>query len=189
MTEKLSDDELLVRLHGGDGAAFGVIYERYHRLLYALAYKYLKATDASQDAVQHVFLKFWEARAVLTVQVNLKSYLYTMLKNFVLNEIRNSMNAIEKNYEMAQAAECCDNELTERLEDAEMTEELYRAIDRLPEQKRQVCLHKLEGNISNREIAEKMHISVPTVKTHYAQAIRMLRMHLQKLSGLLLMFL
>ncbi|UKI47213.1 MAG: LuxR C-terminal-related transcriptional regulator [Phocaeicola vulgatus] len=48
----------------------------------------------------------------------------------------------------------------------------YQAIDHLPKQKRQVCLYKLKGNLSNQEIADKMNISVPTVKTHYAQAIK-----------------
>jgi RNA polymerase sigma-70 factor (ECF subfamily) len=99
------------------------------------------------------------------------------------------MNAIEKNYEMAQLADKYDDDLVGNLEDAEMREQLYKAIEHLPEQKRQVCLYKLEGNISNREIAEKMKISVSTVKTHYSQATQMLRMHLGKLFTLFIMIL
>ena len=62
-----------------------------------------------------------------------------------------------------------------------MMEHFYQAIEHLPEQKRQVCLYKLKGNLSNQEIADKMSISVPTVKTHYAQAIKILRTHFERL--------
>jgi DNA-directed RNA polymerase specialized sigma24 family protein len=42
--------------------------------LYVLAYKYLKSTYSSEDAVQQVFLKLWEARSLLMVNVNLRNY-------------------------------------------------------------------------------------------------------------------
>lgn len=55
-----SDEDLLTSLRQGSEDAFTVIYERYHKLLYVLAYKYLKSTYSSEDAVQQVFLKLWE---------------------------------------------------------------------------------------------------------------------------------
>ena len=82
-----SDEDLLTSLRQGSEDAFTVIYERYHKLLYVLAYKYLKSTYSSEDAVQQVFLKLWEARSLLMVNVNLRNYLYTMLKNHVLNAV------------------------------------------------------------------------------------------------------
>ena len=95
---KQSDGELLILLRSGEADAFTALYERYHRLLYVLAYKYLKDRDASEDAVQQVFLKLWEARSFMEPNMNLRNYLYTMLKNLVLNEIRDRNSAVEKNY-------------------------------------------------------------------------------------------
>lgn len=176
-----SDEDLLASLRQGSEDAFTVIYERYHKLLYVLAYKYLKSTYSSEDAVQQVFLKLWEARSLLMVNVNLRNYLYTMLKNHVLNEIRNNTSAVEKNYEIVQSAPEYEDELLIKIEEQDMMSHFYQAIDRLPEQKRQVCLYKLKGNLSNQEIADKMNISLPTVKTHYAQAIKILRTHFERL--------
>ena len=176
-----SDEDLLTSLRQGSEDAFTVIYERYHKLLYVLAYKYLKSTYSSEDAVQQVFLKLWEARSLLMVNVNLRNYLYTMLKNHVLNEIRNNNSAVEKNYEIVQSAPEYEDELLIKIEEQDMMSHFYQAIDHLPEQKRQVCLYKLKGNLSNQEIADKMNISVPTVKTHYAQAIILLRAHFERL--------
>lgn len=181
-----TDDELLILLQKGNERAFTAIYERYHKLLFVLAYKYLKDNDSAKDAVQQIFLKLWESRYLFSININLRNYLYTMLKNHLLNEIRNNYTALEKNYELAQEAIEYENEILSKLEEKEMTEQLYRAINDLPEQKKVVCLYKLRDSLSNMEIAEKMQISVPTVKTHYSQAIKLLREHFDKLLILLL---
>lgn len=181
-----TDDELLILLQKGNERVFTVIYERYHKLLYVLAYKYLKDNDIAKDAVQQIFLKLWESRSLFSIHINLRNYLYTMLKNHLLNEIRNNYTALEKNYELAQETIEYENEILSKLEEKEMTEQLYRAIDGLPEQKKAVCLYKLKDSLSNQEIAEKMQISIPTVKTHYSQAIKLLREHFDKLLILLL---
>lgn len=181
-----TDDELLILLQKGNERAFTTIYERYHKLLYVVAFKYLKDNDTAKDAVQQIFLKLWESRTLLNIQINLRNYLYTMLKNYLLNEIRNNYSALEKNYELAQETIEYENEILERLEEKEMNEQLYRAIGDLPEQKRAVCLYKLKKGLSNQEIAEKMQISIPTVKIHYSQAIKLLREHFEKLLILLL---
>lgn len=181
-----TDEDLLAQLQQESEEAFTVIYERYHKLLYVLAYKYLKSTCASEDAVQQVFLKLWEGRTLLSVNVNLRNYLYTMLKNHVLNEIRNRNSAIEKNYEIMQSTPEYEDEVFALLEEKDMQSHFYRILQRLPEQKRRVCLYKLKGNLSNQEIAAKMNLSIPTVKTHYAQAIKLLRSHLKRLFLVLL---
>ena len=181
-----TDDELLILLQKGNERAFTAIYERYHKLLYVLAYKYLKDNDTAKDAVQQIFLKLWESRSLFSIHINLRNYLYTMLKNHLLNEIRNNYTALEKNYELAQETIEYENEILSKLEEKEMTEQLYRAIDSLPEQKKAVCLYKLKDSLSNQEIAEKMQLSIPTVKTHYSQAIKLLREHFDKLLILLL---
>lgn len=183
-----TDDELLLLLQKGDERAFTIIYERYHKLLYVVAYKYLKDNETAKDAVQQIFLKLWESRTLFNIQINLRNYLYTMLKNHLLNEIRNNLTALEKNYELAQETVEYENEILSKLEEKEMTEQLYRAINDLPEQKKAICLYKLKDCLSNQEIAEEMQISIPTVKTHYSQAIKLLREHFDKSLMLLLTF-
>lgn len=176
-----SDEYLLALLGKGDEQAFTIIYQRYHKLLYVVAYKYLKNDCSAKDSVQQIFYRLWESRSVLIINMNLRNYLYTMLKNHLLNEIRNNYMAMEKNYELAQEKVEYEDDLLDNIEKKEIEEQLYLAINGLPEQKKQVCLYKLRGNLSNLEIANKMGISVPTVKTHYAQAVKMLREHFNKL--------
>lgn len=54
------------------------------------------------------------------VNVNLRNYLYTMLKNHVLNEIRNNNSAVEKNYEIVQSAPEYEDELLIKIEEQDM---------------------------------------------------------------------
>jgi RNA polymerase sigma-70 factor (ECF subfamily) len=176
------DEENLLRLlRQGERDAFTHIYECYHKMLYALACRYLKNRTAAEDAVQHVFIKLWEYRATITVTINLRNYLYTMTKNYILNYIRNENSAVAHNYRIAQMADAFEDNLFETIERKELMAAFYQAIKLLPVQKREICLLKLEDKLSNQEIADIMQLSVNTVKTHYAQAIKLLRVSLNKM--------
>lgn len=181
------DDMLLSRLQNGDEKAFTAIYERYNKMLYVLAYKYLKDTFLAEDIVQQVFLKLWESRSLFVGSVHLRNYLYTMTKNLVLNEIRDNLSDMEKNYAVIQNAPEFEDKLQSALEEKDLFQHFYKILAELPEQKRKVCLLKIRDNLSNQEVADKLHISVPTVKSHYSQAIKLLRDKMGRLLGILLL--
>ena len=124
----------------------------------------------AEDVVQHVFSRLWEFRSELRVGISLKNYLFTMTKNHVLNLIRNENSAIAKNYEMAQSASPYEDNLIEKLEKKELMSSFYKAVDMLPAQKRDICLMKVQEELTNQEIAERMNLSVNTIKTHYSEA-------------------
>lgn len=175
------DEKLFALIEQGDEGAFTQAYERYHKLLYVLAYRYLMSAAMAEDVVQHVFTRLWEFRSELRVGISLKNYLFTMTKNHVLNLIRNENSAVTKNYEMAQSAPAYEDNLMENLEKKEMMSSFYKALDMLPAQKREICLMKVEEELTNQEIAERMNLSINTIKTHYSEALKLLRKHLSKM--------
>lgn len=175
------DEKLFALIEKGDEGAFTQAYERYHKLLYVLAYRYLMNAAMAEDVVQHVFTRLWEFRSELRVGISLKNYLFTMTKNHVLNLIRNENSAVTKNYEMAQSAPAYEDNLVENLEKKEMMSSFYKALDMLPAQKREICLMKVEEELTNQEIAERMNLSINTIKTHYSEALKLLRKHLSKM--------
>ena len=178
---ELNDEALFALIEKGDERAFTQAYDRYHKLLYVLAYRYLMNVNMAEDVVQHVFSRLWEFRTELRVGISLKNYLFTMTKNHVLNLIRNENTAITKNYEMAQSAPAYEDNLIENLEKKELMSNFYKAVDMLPVQKREICLMKVREELTNQEIAERMKLSVNTVKTHYSEALKLLRVHLRKM--------
>ncbi len=180
MDNSQSDLILFQLLQNDSEQAFTIIYKQYVKLLYSISFKYLKSKELAEDVVHHVFCKLWEQRSCIDVNVNLKNYLFSATKNYILNEIRNNNLAIQKNYELAQSASQYEDSLIEQIEEQELMSILQRALERLPEQKRQVCYYKIYDKLSNQEIAEKMKISINTVKTHYSQSIKQLRIMLEK---------
>lgn len=183
----LPDETLLSRLKEGDEKAFTAIYIRYNKMLYVLAYKYLKDSFRAEDIVQQVFLKLWEARSLFAGAINLRNYLYTSAKNLILNEIRDNFSDMEKNYAVIQNTPEFEDKLQSALEEKDLFQHFYKILAELPEQKRKICLLKIRDNLSNQEVADKLHISVPTVKSHYSQAIKLLRDKMGRLLGILLL--
>lgn len=176
-----NDDILLRQVQEGNQVAFTAIYQKYHKALYVFSYYYLKNREQAEDAVQTVFSKLWEYRSQIIVTINLKNYLYKMVKNHILNEIRNTTNALAKNYEIAQSSENYEDNLVEKIEEKELRTLFYEAINKLSDQKRNICLLKIKEGLSNREIAEKLNIAENSVKTYYNQSIKILRSYLQKM--------
>lgn len=174
-----SDGELFEAIREGGHDAFSIIYERYNKLLYATAFRYVKERTTAENIVQNVFTKLWECRGDIMITVNLRNYLFTMVKNSILNYARNENVALVKNYEIAQTRTNVDNSLMETIERNQLVGLLDKAIEELPDQKQVVCRMKREGH-SNQEIAETLNISINTVKTHYAQAVKILREYIFK---------
>lgn len=173
-SSELSEQQLLMLLRHGDMEAFERIYARYHKLLYALAYRFLQSGDMAEDTVQTVFVRLWEYRRELAVEVSLRNFLFTMTKNHVLNVIRNNNNAVRKNYELAQGRNDWSCDFLEQMERGERHDLIHKAIGRLASNKRDICLMKLKG-MSNMDIAERMNLSVNTVKSHYTEALKLIR--------------
>lgn len=178
---QISDTELFHRIQKGDEKAFTIAYELYNKLIYVLSYRYLMDEERAKDVVQYVFVKLWEYRAELNIGISLKNFLFTMAKNYILNLIRNENTALEKQYEIAQQVLGYEDDLVEKLERREQMSLFYQAIAKLPEQKKRICVMKIREEMSNKEIAERLNVSINTVKTHYAEALKLLRRELLKL--------
>ena len=183
----IDDSELMERLRKGDRDAFACIYRRYRLNLYTLAMRYLKNRADAEDAVQQLFVKLWSIREALYITTNLRGYLYAMLKHSVLNHLRNHTSALQHNYAIVQKGPTCDDDLFTYAERHHREDLLSWAIGQLPHQQRQVAMMRCEG-YSNREIAQRMHLSVNTVNTHYRECVKSLKTFLQHTSKLFILF-
>ncbi|NLU29774.1 MAG: RNA polymerase sigma-70 factor [Bacteroidales bacterium] len=175
------DHALFLLIKKRDKDAFSAVYQKYHRYLYLLAVKYLKDAQLAEDAVQHVFVKLWETTKNIEIEINLKNYLYTMTKNYILNTIRDHKEEISLSYANAQIDIPGQDDIIKALEDKQMRSILYQGVESLPPQKKEVCLRKLETTDSNQQIADKMGISVHTVKSHYQESVKILRSYFQQI--------
>ncbi len=172
-----SDDDkmLILRIQQGDNDAFTLFYERHRTSMYLSAYHLLKDEDNAHDAVQELFMKVWQSAAQIDPASNIKGYLYTILRNRILSNMSrskyfekyvNSYLAFEQQYPCSTEETVLVRELQHILEDK---------IAKLPPKMREVYELSWDGQLSNKEIAEKLNISEGTVKQHKHQATRILR--------------
>lgn len=114
--------------------------------------------------------------------------LYTMTKHCILNRIQHNNTAIRANYRYAQQHPEWENATVQTFEREERLQRLEQAICTLPVQKQQVVRMKRNG-LSNEEIAERLHVSIHTIKSHYQESIKLLRARLRDLAVVLLFLL
>jgi len=180
--EVVHTDEILLaaQIKSGNQLAFATIYDRYSKYMYLLAYRYLKSQDMTEDAVQQVFVNFWINRIKINEHLNIRSFLFTALKNHTLNTIRDERRAIAKNYEFLMESvhkDFYDNDIEESLEKTSLIE---KAVKNLSPQRRQIFYLKNIEGYSNQEIADKVNISVNTVKSQYYHILKEIREHVSE---------
>lgn len=180
MTEyKYTEDDvvLLAAMRQNDRAAYNILFKKYYPTLCAYCYRFVRVEEI-EDIVQEVMMWLWENRHTEIIKTALKPYLYRMVYNRALNHIH--QNEIKFRVEQF---------FQERIEDEfrrldpvnleEMTKRTNEAINRLPENYREVfVMHRLK-DMSYKSIAEQLQISPKTVDYRIQQALKLLRIWLK----------
>ncbi|WP_442591263.1 RNA polymerase sigma factor [Pedobacter sp. AW31-3R] len=173
--EKLTDDDLVFRLKNDDHLAFTEIFNRYSQLLYAHAYNKLRVESDVRDALQEMFMKFWDKRSSLEEGNNLSGYLFIALRNTIFNLIRNQARvndyAVKFTKTNADSGIYADTLIREKQFSAMIEAE----IGRLPPRMRAVFELRRKENLSNREVAARLGITESTSADQMKKAVRILR--------------
>ena len=189
MSQKYSKDEaqaLVKALKGGNQLAFSIVYKMYAAQTFSLAFKYLLNKELAEDAVQNLFLKLWLKKEEIDETKPINRYLFTMLKNDLLNTLRDSKKNIYLLEDcLSMVLELEDNSQNENLKQEQMNI-IQQALEQLSPQRRKVFEMKVSGKYSNQEIADKLNLSINTIKFQYSQSLKQIRATVGELSLLLL---
>ncbi|MBO9616491.1 MAG: sigma-70 family RNA polymerase sigma factor [Dyadobacter sp.] len=171
----LSDQQLLAAFQEGSVAAFEAIHRRYFGRLYAHAFKMLGNAHDAQDIVQEAFIALWIKGATIQVHTGLAGYLFTAVRNRVLNLIerdktyRAHLDALAAflDENPSPPAYAADEELLYTLFEAE--------IEQLPRKMKEIFELRRQGELSYAEIADQLSLSDHTVKKQISNAIKILK--------------
>jgi len=174
-----ADAALMVRFRDGDDDAFATLVRRYQARILGLAYRYLTDRGAAEDLAQEAFLRVYKARARYEPRAKFSTWLYRIVVNLCLNEIRwrkgrkalalaiSTETSSNLNIEVADKDE---GEPIEALEKQELAVHIQEIIATLPENQRiAILLNKYEG-LGYQEVAEAMDTSVMAVKSLLTRA-------------------
>ena len=161
----LSDDELVARFRSGDDAPFDEIHRRYRSRLIAFARRMLKATGHdADDVVQDAFIRAYRGLRATDRPMALRPWLYMIVRNRALDELRSPQRAGTFDDEFAinavataDAAEC--------VEEREDMRRLVAEIARLPERQRMALVMREFDGCSHVETARRLQTTVPATKS------------------------
>jgi RNA polymerase sigma-70 factor (ECF subfamily) len=174
----LEENVLFERMQRGDKAALERLFKLHYAPLCRFAASILKDTEQAEDMVQEVFMKCWDKREHIQLTGSFKSYLFTAVRNHCFNALKVN----ERKHWMDEGMEDDDrfavNDVVDRIAAKSLQNRITQAIELLPDKcKLTFQLSRFE-NMSYKEIAETMNVSVKTVENQMGKALSVLRTHL-----------
>jgi len=166
------EEQLWRRIQQKDGQAFETYYKEHYRLFFITSCKYLKDPGRAEEVVNDVFMRIWEDAASIDIQTSLKFYIHRAVVNRSLNELDKDHRERDRKQELRYRG--LDIPASRELEEDELRIRLYKAIDRLPEQCRRVFKMSRFEEMKQQDIADKLGISIKTVKNHITHALKVL---------------
>lgn len=190
MRELHEHSEIIKRLREGSHDAFDELYNLYADSLYNFVLLHTKSQVQAEDAVGETFLKVWNKRATLSVEGSVKSMLFTIAKNHVIDAFRRQINRpeFEEYIRFCESENLLDNTSEEKLYYDDLIEQLAIAKQKLTPSQRHIFELSREEGLSNTEIASLSDLSEQTVKNHLSAALKILRIELRKYNYLFALF-
>lgn len=171
-----SNKELLLLLQKSDKVAFYNIYERYCSRLYGFVLRYIKVEADAEELVQEVFVKIWESRNKINTHSSFESFLFTIAYNSTITLLRKRANE-QKYLEHLKSIQQIQNapDLIDEIQFKELNEKVKTLLNELTPRQKEVFHLSREEGLTHIEIAQKLDISVNTVKKHMVNTLSYLK--------------
>jgi RNA polymerase sigma-70 factor (ECF subfamily) len=151
----------------GDIQAFGILVERYQRVLYNLGLRMLGNPEDARDASQTAFLKAWEKLSSFNPRFRFFSWIYRITMNECLNQIdrRKRVEPLDPHLDLPSPEDAASG-----LRAREASERVQHALQCLTPEHREVVILRHFLEMSYDEIAGTLTIPEKTVKSRLYEA-------------------
>lgn len=172
----LSDQELMRIVQAGDFSPASEIFDRYSSRIYNFAYRFLKNSEAAEDAMQEVFVKMLKYANQFHGDAKLSTWLFSITANWCRDYLRKADNKPKDSDDVLVTLPAPSEHSPERnLEQRENEKRIQKALSALtPEQREAILLSRYQG-LSYAEIAQISGCSEGAVKTRVFRAMETLK--------------
>lgn len=175
-----NEQQLLADFLEGKEKAFTFIFHRYYGRICLFAIQFVAETKEAQDIAEESFIRLWQGKRAYQNLQHLKGSLYQTARRLGLNYQTARDRRTLRNHQYTTQQPSFEESQLHEIVYAETMAELYRALDSLPPKAQEIIkLTYLEG-MSNQEVADKMRLSLQTVKNQKLRGIALLRNQLDK---------
>lgn len=172
----LSDQDLMKLIQAGDFSPAAEIFDRYSPRIYNFAYRFLKNSEAAEDATQEVFVKMLKYANQFQGDAKLSTWLFSITANLCRDHLRKADNKAKEPEETLLSLPARNNvPADEEMEKREDADRVRKALGLLtPEQREAILLSRYQG-LSYAEIAKVSGCSEGAVKTRVFRAMETLK--------------
>ncbi|MCS3552453.1 MULTISPECIES: RNA polymerase sigma factor [unclassified Sphingobacterium] len=171
----------------GNRTSFKVIYENYFNSLFLYGLRFTDNHEVIKDIIQNLFFKLWENRKSLQDIKQPRSYLHRALRNLLLNSQRDSKQylhePIDEEHYSFQLDLPIESTIIREEERLEIHKQLKDAFRHLTSKQKEMLYLKYVKQLSFKEIAEILEISIKGTYKLHQRAIQSLRAQLGQIGN------
>lgn len=167
-----TDNEILRLFKENKAQGLRLLFEAYYRKMVLYAHEYTGSLSQAEDIVQDFFIRLWEEDYLENVKPDaLRSYLFISIKNFCYSYLHSKTAQIKK----VQLTDIDIPMTCAEAMNSEIVERVNESIAKLPPQTATIVDCILMQDMKYQETANKLNISINTVKTLLKKGIKFLR--------------
>jgi RNA polymerase sigma-70 factor (ECF subfamily) len=179
--DALTDNALMLKVRDGDLDKMSLLFERYKKPLFGFFYHMNKDAALSEDLVQNVFLRILKYRYLFRGDGDFRTWMFHIARNVSHDHFRKSKVTAKDSLEAWQDRLGSDDNRSSGIQREEEMHLLSMAMDRLPEDKREILVLSKFQDKKYKEIGELLGCSEGAVKVKVFRALQELKEMYQKL--------
>jgi RNA polymerase sigma-70 factor, ECF subfamily len=173
--ESLTDNALMLKVKDGDLDRLGLLFERYKRPLYGFFYGMNRDAELSEDLVQNVFFRVLKYRYLFRGEGDFRTWIFHIARNVSHDNFRKNKIQKKDSLENWQERLGTDENRATEYEKSEELQLLSMAMDRLPEDKREILMMSKYQDKKYKEIGDVLGCSEGAVKVKVFRALQELK--------------
>ncbi|MEM9136348.1 MAG: sigma-70 family RNA polymerase sigma factor [Cyanobacteria bacterium P01_F01_bin.42] len=179
-----TDEALILSLRQGNKSALAILYDRYSRLVYTIAFRILNSGPEAEDLTQEIFLNLWQKQTYNPARSSLSRFLSTVNPNRAIGRVRARSNRRRILKGLAPQTQPIEPFSLPEAQSSlgERSQRVREALKTLPEKQRELLWLAYYHGFSQSEIASHTNIPLGTVKSRMRQGLLKLKGSLQDLA-------